>query len=328
MTIANSQDQAKVVSLLQGDEDEVPNFAQVIFERIEEIQSGLEIDSQNLTSEIQIELSKLLNILRRVDRFSSSPKLRKNPHLQSDLIVLLSTLSVAFSALSNEHNLPLIKSIRLDAMSTIRRLESPLLGSICNACEHFTNRSSTAVKVLVGLALAIPLYFSIPASMIVLLHDASEGLEESHLISSSEEARDTKTPEIYIQDFREGTVLMILSFIAGATGSIVSILSRVSGYNKPVFEEHGSTVMPIFIGLFKPVIGGAFGVLVFAIMNTSLLNGFLDQPRTDAKWFTVISITFVVGFSERLAKDMIGKVEGKLGSHAAQLPSESQGTHS
>ncbi len=47
-------------------------------------------------------------------------------------------------------------------------------------------------------------------------------------------------------------------------------------------------------------------------MNTVLLNDLLDQKRTDSKWFTVISITFVVGFSERLAQDMIGQIEDKM----------------
>ncbi|MEM9535078.1 MAG: hypothetical protein AAGA40_05350 [Cyanobacteria bacterium P01_E01_bin.45] len=327
MTGLNIESRVPTVGRTQHNKDEVPDFGRVVFQRVEAIQSSLQIDPQNLTKDIQIELSMLLNILRRIDRFSSSRKITNNRHLQSDLIVLLNTVAVAVSALKHEQNLPLIKSIRMDTMSTIRRLESPFLGSIYTVFEKFANRSSTAVKVLVGLTLAIPLYFTIPASMIVLLNEASNSLQANHLISDSEEARSTEVPEIFVQDFREGTALMILSFIAGATGSIISILSRVSEYNKPAYEEkYGTSFLPIFIGLFKPVIGGTFGVLVFAIMNTSLLDSFLDQPRTDSKWFTVISVTFVVGFSERLAKDMIGKVEGQLGSTSNPMPSDSKDT--
>ena len=47
-------------------------------------------------------------------------------------------------------------------------------------------------------------------------------------------------------------------------------------------------------------------------MNTVLLNDLLDQKRRDSIWFTVISFTFVVGFSERLAQDMIGQIEDKM----------------
>lgn len=327
MTGINIENHTQTASQIQKEKDEIPNFGRVIFQRIEEVQASLQLGSQNLTPEIQIELSMLLNVLRRIDRFSASRKIRKNPHLQSDLIVLLNTVSVAVSALKHEQNLPLIRSIRMDTVSTIRRLESPILGGIYTVCEKFANNSSAAVKVLVGLTLAIPLYFTIPASMIVLLNEASDSLQENHLISESEEARSTEVPEIFVQDFREGTALMILSFIAGATGSIISILSRISEYNQPTYEErYGTSFLPIFIGLFKPVIGGTFGVLVFAVMNTSLLDNFLDQSRTDSKWFTVISITFVVGFSERLAKDMIGKVEGKFGAISNSLPPDSEGS--
>ncbi len=226
---------------------------------------------------------------------------------------ITNNLVLAFEALKENKNLIFASNIRVDAEQGMRRLESPIVGSIFNQCDHFLTNSSTALKIILGLGLALPMYIAIPATMIKLFNSASDTLQHNELISTNIEARSTNTPQIYVQDFREGTYLMILSFIAGSTGSIISILSRAADYNSSQFQDkYNCSFLPIFIGLFKPVIGGAFGILVFAAMNTTLFNSFLDQSRTEAKWFTVIAITFVTGFSERLAKDMIGQVEDSL----------------
>ena len=282
--------------------------------------TSLDVRSQNLETETQIELSKLLNILHRLKRLLFSSKFQKNKQLQNEIEILLSNLVLAFDALYENRNPALAVRIRLDTERAIRRLESPLIGRLTNKFDAFLNASSTGFKILVGLILALPIYVAIPFSMVSLLDNVSNTLHETSLISDSESARDTSVPEIYEKDFNEGTYLMILSFIAGATGSIISILSRVAEYNTSQYDDTSSvSFLPVFIGLFKPIIGGTFGILVFAMMNTSLLSNFLEQKRTDAKWFTVISITFVVGFSERLAKDMIGRMEENMVSDRSSV---------
>ena len=290
-----------------------PNSVQEIDRMIKELFARLDITAQSLETEVQIESSKLLSLLRRIKRLISSSKFQNNKEIQGELEMLTSNLVFAFDALKGNLNPDLVANIRLDTERAIRQLESPLIGSVLNRFESFLAASSTGLKILIGLVLALPLYIAIPSAMILMLDDASSVLEESELISANPDARNSAIPEIYIKDFREGTYLMILSFIAGSTGSVISILSRVAEYNTPPSEDkYSASFLPIFIGLFKPVIGGAFGILIFAAMNTSLLENFLNQNRTDAKWFTVISVTFVVGFSERLAKDMIGQMENRL----------------
>ena len=292
---------------------EAQNLVPEIDYIIKDLLVNFDVTSQSFETEVQIESSKLLNILRRIKRFLCSSRFQKSKEIQSEVEILISNIVLAFDALKENRNPALAIHIRLDAERAIRELESPLIGSVLNKFEGFLSAASTGLKILIGLVLAIPLYVAIPSSMIILLNNASTSLEQSELISAHEKARETNVPEIYVKDFREGTYLMILSFIAGSTGSIISILSRVGEYNTPQYDnKYDASFLPIFIGLFKPIIGGAFGILVFAVMNTSLLDVFLNQTRTDAKWFTVISVTFVVGFSERLAKDMIGQVEDRL----------------
>lgn len=120
--------------------------------------------------------------------------------------------------------------------------------------------------------------------------------------------------------YDESAILLILAFISGSTGSVVSILSRVSDYHG---DEYGNTSLPFYIGLFKPVIGGAFGVFIFSILASGLIQ--ISNPLNPTsdefghsvsieKWLFFIGISFVGGFSERLAKDIIGVTEDRFGS--------------
>ena len=290
------------------------DLAQDIDHVIKDLSANLSVRSRNLETEAQIELSKLLNILRRIKHLVSSSKFQKKKQLQSEVETLTNLIVFAFDALHENRNLALAARIRSDAERAIRRLELPLIGNVLNvidnAIDSFLEASSTGLKILIGLALALPLYIVIPLFIMVSLNLATQKLQQTKLISESENARETKVPEIYIKDFREGSALIILSFLAGSTGAIISILTRVAEYNTPQYEDkYSASFLPVFMGLFKPVIGGTFGVLVFAMLNTNWLSILERTERTDHKWFTVISITFVAGFSERLAKDLIGKME-------------------
>lgn len=120
--------------------------------------------------------------------------------------------------------------------------------------------------------------------------------------------------------YDESAILLILTFISGSTGSLVSILSRVSDYHE---GEYGNTLLPFYMGLFKPIIGGAFGVFIFSILASGLIQISNPlNPESDAfsrsvnieKWLFFIGISFVGGFSERLAKDIISVTEDRFGS--------------
>lgn len=125
---------------------------------------------------------------------------------------------------------------------------------------------------------------------------------------------------------------------AGTLGSIISILIRVIGKSYDQ-EAYCDRLTPIFIGFFKPVIGASFGVLFLAFINSGVISTPLipesgkaagadstlkpvDTSETKAAFF-LFSVAFVVGFSERLAKDTITKLEG--GSSASN--EESKGNH-
>ncbi|MGK7878212.1 MAG: hypothetical protein AB4426_34370 [Xenococcaceae cyanobacterium] len=299
-------------------------LAQYIDRVIKDLSANLSVRSQNLETGVQKELSKLLNILCRIKRLVSSSKFQKKKQLQGEVETLTNLIVFAFEALHENRNLALAARIRSNAERTIRRLELPLIGNVLNAIDNaidrFLEATSTGLKILIGLVLAIPLFLVTPLCIIIFLDGLSYVLQESDLISQTEDARTSKIPAIYIKDFRESATLITLSFIAGSTGAIISILTRVSEYNTPQYEDKYSvSFLPIFIGLFKPIIGGTFGVLVFAMLNTHWLSILGNAERTDHKWFSVVSITFVTGFSERLAKDLIGKVEQSVTTNQSSV---------
>lgn len=122
---------------------------------------------------------------------------------------------------------------------------------------------------------------------------------------------------------------------AGALGSIVSILIRATEEFHD--QRYHDRFTPFFLGFFKPLIGASFGLLFLALINTGLFSipGItLDEPSQrlasssgtgsnstqleesysnaqERRAFLLFAVAFVVGFSERLARDTISRFEAK-----------------
>lgn len=104
---------------------------------------------------------------------------------------------------------------------------------------------------------------------------------------------------------------------SGALGSVVSILIRLKEFDVE-FREILDPVIPFLIGAVKPIIGASFGIFMYALISSGLIP--LDTNPTDVKGrkeeLFYFAIAFTVGFSERLAKDVIARAETtvKLGN--------------
>lgn len=138
---------------------------------------------------------------------------------------------------------------------------------------------------------------------------------------------DSKSRENFLSNLLDFGLSSTISQIlwvaaAGTLGSIVSILTRVieEFHDKRYYDR----LTPFCIGFFKPVIGASFGVLFLAFVNSGVVSTpFLVDSDKSLKLeqassvdkasrgtFLLFAIAFIVGFSERLAKDTIGKLEG------------------
>jgi|SRR5271166_2778366 len=110
--------------------------------------------------------------------------------------------------------------------------------------------------------------------------------------------------------FKQAKVLglpseMVLAVaIAGACGSIASILQRIQDFRGKVDDR---TVL-IFQGFFKPILGLLFALFVFFVIEGNLIP-ITHTEGTELYFF--IALAFVCGFSERFASDIASDIASK-----------------
>jgi hypothetical protein len=109
--------------------------------------------------------------------------------------------------------------------------------------------------------------------------------------------------------------VLILIGMAGALGSIVSVMTRIDG---SVFKE--GTAGPqayAIIGLTKPIVGAAFALFVFALLQSPLVPLDIPQPSAEdaqnTAGFLYLALAFVAGFSERFATGLATRAEQSTG---------------
>ncbi|MBE8970991.1 hypothetical protein IQ277_33770, partial [Nostocales cyanobacterium LEGE 12452] len=148
----------------------------------------------------------------------------------------------------------------------------------------------------------------------------NSNLAELNLQYSKRQALNAKYNEFLLQ--------LSLAISAGTLGSIISILIRIEEFQK---KKYSDPLTPFLVGAFKPMIGGAFAVLFLALINSGIILMFINpsvfklNPTTnqessqDQQRSLIFVIAFVVGFSERLAKDFIGKAEEIAGANRDNL---------
>lgn len=93
--------------------------------------------------------------------------------------------------------------------------------------------------------------------------------------------------------------------IMGMFGSIVSIMLRIRDYE----GNRGEYASTLFItGFTKPLIGAMFSLFILTVISSGILP--LDYEIIEDKAFYFFAaISFITGFSERFARDIIAKTE-------------------
>lgn len=314
--------------------------AQSLDSLINGLQHKISTTNASLDVEVQKELAKILNIAQRAKSLLVSAKLRNNKIKQSQVESVLPNIITAIYALQGEPNKALAKDLRRDAEFFIRQLENPCTGLFINGFHNFLYLTETPSKVIIGLLVALPVHLAAPIVLAHLLSGANLYLKpiltvkNQTLVSEQSTEIAQKTNEnsknrLTQYDFDESSALLLLCAMSGATGSVVSILTRIEEYKN---EEYGDSLLPVFVGAFKPMIGAFFGILVFALFNSTLLPISItkDETKPTTKWFGFMALAFVVGFSERFAKDIVSHTEKIVPgdaslkntniSSAAQLP--------
>lgn len=105
--------------------------------------------------------------------------------------------------------------------------------------------------------------------------------------------------------------LLIMVSLAGAIGSIVSIMVRLHEFSNK--REVDPSVL-FFTGFFKPVVGAAFAMFVLSVIKAGLIPVKIN-PEVENYFY--LALGFVSGFSERFAKDIASKTESIVGGENA-----------
>jgi len=178
-------------------------------------------------------------------------------------------------------NLTLAARIRKDIRLRTNLLLRPVL---------FLRTGHPAVQVILGLS--TNLYLAIPIALLLLPQAVSGSL----------------FPGTHDHTF-------VLVGVAGAVGSIVSMLVRIQDFDN---EQAEHRAILFFTGFFKPVIGIASALFMVIVLEAGLIP--LGIEDADRRVFFFLALAFVAGFSERLASDIVSRTEGKVLGGVQQDP--------
>jgi hypothetical protein len=116
-------------------------------------------------------------------------------------------------------------------------------------------------------------------------------------------------------------------YAAGALGAVVSVLMRMRRDDGFTLDYEIGRNQSFRLGSFRPFLGAVFGLLIYFALESGLLQIAVPDSNaatgsTDASLYFLAFIAFVAGFSERLAKVVLGKAEQTI---AATLERSDEG---
>ena len=285
------------------------NQRRVIDRSIQKTSLKLESISNSISSDflVQEELAKAITLLKRVERCLIVANRKEDRSREQQLRVVASSLGIAIALLKQSPDKFLLaRRLRRDSEFAVREFTNPIIGRLINGFKYVLYESTTPVKVLFGLCLALPVYLTIPQlpyQRIIVEPLLTRVIAEN-------QPSELSPPAISRYDIDRTIALLVIVGAAGSLGSIISILTRIKEYEN---EKYSDTLLPVLIGAFKPLIGGASGIFLFTITSSGLLPLELkDNAGSINEWYAFFGIAFVAGFSERLVKDIISQAEGKV----------------
>jgi hypothetical protein len=305
------------------------NLNEVILRINETVKTRLDqTNKTKLTDAAQEEIGKVINLIQRIeqavllleqkkaDRKSTVQDLtHKDESLgvqEEKLSSILKYLEIAVYGLcQNPPNLVFSKNIRRKIRASFDNKEYGLMGRILNFGRGIIYLSSAPAKVLLGLMIALPIYVTTP----ILLYKEIPQIANVTFFKQKTENE--------IIDYQQNLSLLVLAGLAGGLGSIISILTRIKQYDSP---EYTDSFLPLVIGVFKPIIGAAFGILIVAIIHSDFLPLNVKKDPPGAKEYFFFSIAFIIGFSERFALDIVSRTENAITGSSATSDTKEEKT--
>lgn len=282
----------------------------------------------SLSPSLQNELSKTLSIAHKLKGLLAVAQAKGRKAQIGKIEALIPSIEFILYIFQGVPNEVLVKNSIRDLEFEVRKLENPFLSFFINGFYSFLYSTSTPTKVVLGLFVALPIHLLAPLLLIQLLVSADSYLQPLFAESAPELSAEAPKAlqnapaianvKVSQYEFNEASVLIILAAVAGSTGSIVSIMTRLQQYQN---EDYSDALLPVFIGAFKPAVGAFFGIFALALISSTILPISIteDEDTPISKWYAILAICFVVGFSERFANDIVSQAERVLpGNGSAQ----------
>jgi hypothetical protein len=119
----------------------------------------------------------------------------------------------------------------------------------------------------------------------------------------------------------DGT-LFVGCVIAGSFGAAMSVLNRMSGGRFDISHEVGRAYVTnreyvTNLGLARPFIGATFALLLYFAFQGELLQQVHVPPSPSGEFAFFIASGFLIGFSERFAKEIVRTAEPGAGGRRA-----------
>jgi hypothetical protein len=99
------------------------------------------------------------------------------------------------------------------------------------------------------------------------------------------------------------------ALLAGGLGAVVSVVARINS-GRFQLEYDVGWAYPFFLGGLRPVIGGAFGLVLFFAVASDLLDIIPVPTAGNERLYAILVVAFAAGFSERWAKDTLAVATG------------------
>ena len=296
-------------------------------ELIEHIEQGLA--SEHLSKPAYRELGKLLELVPHLELTNDQMLM---PMMQLAVSLLLPTEAVPKNrespAMSIAERVSLARDIRKRIAREIRIYRNPLVavlsagGSPAAQLISGLTWFTITISLLIGSTTAIRLFLSHQYDIgyqhgINHAQPLEETVDRDNGVVEGESSGATTITEGNTQGSRvdlfssQEWQYIQLVLAAGGLGSIVSVMLRS---RKLENRNRSQSVIPFFIGFFKPVVGTAFGLLAVALIESEIVvvSGF-NPSETDAESkYLYFAIAFIAGFSEVLVPDFLARTEKSM----------------
>lgn len=295
--------------------------------------------------ELQLEIAQIIQQIHRINHLIYQQQNRwlvglfKSSTKERELIGWLAEVKgILLMLKSDQSSLSMVQRLRINLERNVNNYQYHLGGWFLNSCSYLARSKSTPLKIATGLLLTTLisvatlrismgyLYNHEIAAPTSQIQGNSLTSKKQDLNSSLVRVKGSSLSQLMTEDpstKRSNQVIfhgLLYAASAGALGSIASILFRITKFNN---ESYDDPLIPFFVGVFKPLIGLILGLFVYSLIisQTVIRTDFITSDTVSdmtgvtpnaRKHSFIFSIAFIIGFSERLASDLLKSTTSEI----------------